>query len=273
MAIAFLFILVFSCWSVHSFYIGKRVEGRPVTLLSTPTRQQRDSGYVIFWDLDHTLYSQKTDIYARKLIVEYAVKKLGMERGQARQICDRLELEFDGQTLAGLTQNYDVDPVEFEAWIDKEACLYERLRPSKRLNSLLKNSKARNWIITNSGWGHASRVVDALGISSYIEGIVFLDYSNPNHVRKPSSEAFLNAMTYVDVIDPSRCILVDDHLVYVKGACEVGWNAVHYCEPKFCKVIHHRLFSRSTDSKCDRPRTITRLEDVHEILAKLQVVE
>jgi pyrimidine and pyridine-specific 5'-nucleotidase len=236
----------------------------PVLKLKSPSKEQLDSGKVIFWDLDHTLYSKATGVYSNDIVRDYMVEILGLSRKDAEFIFDEYDRMFDGHVLKGLMLDYKVKPVEFEEWIDNKVNMEAVLKPNESNMVLLKKSRARNWVITNSGRAHAARVLKALDMEDLFEALIYLDYSSPEFpTLKPDVAAFSNAMRYANVSNRSDCLLVDDIKENATGACLFGWDSVHLCEPKFCVIENPmlRLWRRS-DDQCDILPTIAYLNQM-----------
>jgi pyrimidine and pyridine-specific 5'-nucleotidase len=243
----------------------------PVLKLKTPSQEQVDSGKVIFWDLDHTLYPKASGVYSDTVVKVYIMERLGLSERDAEFLFKEYDREYDGHVLKGLILDYQVDPNEFETWIDNKVNLEGVLKPDENVKKLLKKSKARNWIITNSGLDHATRVLKALEMEDLFEAMIYLDYDSPNSpTLKPEPRSFLDAMKYAEIGAPSDCILVDDIKENARGACLMDWQSVHLCEPRFCIVENpiQRLWKRS-DGQCDVLPTITYLQQMPSVYPSL----
>lgn len=251
-------------WACLALLVGFVLAGcrRPVKILSPPSQQDIREKRVLFHDLDHTLYSQNTGVYSDGVVIKYVSKHLSMSPEEAKQLCSRYAEEFAGQVIKGLEDDYGVDPVQFEAWIDKEAAYDKVLKPDYDFIKKLDSYNARNWVITNSGWDHAHRLLKALGLLEHFEAVIYLDYSCKIKTLKPHPMAYVKAQEYANVSDPSYCYLVDDIEANSQGACEAGWNAVHFCEPFFCLLGGARLFRRSDQPKC---QDIPRVSSIHDL--------
>lgn len=244
---------------------------RPVKILNPPSEQDIREKRVVFHDLDHTLYSQNTGIYSDAVVIKYVSTHLHMSSEEAKLICCRYAEEFAGQVIKGLENDYGVDPVQFEAWIDKEAACDQVLKPDYEFIEKLNSYNARNWVITNSGWDHAHRLLKTLGLLEHFEAVIYLDYSckcSPP-ILKPDVRAFIKAQEYAGVPDPSYCYLVDDIEANGQGACVAGWNAVHFCEPFFCLLGGPRLFRRSDQTKCQDIPKVSSIHDIDAVFPEL----
>lgn len=243
---------------------------QPVLVYNPPTDEQLRSARVVFWDLDHTLYSKGTGVYSDGLVLRYMIDHLRMDPARAKALFIEYDTEYKGQVLAGLMERHGVDPVQFEEWIDESANLHKALQPSQAISDTLRHNKARNWVFTNSGLGHAQRVIDALELAPLIEAVIFLDYANPGlPVLKPTLEAYQKAMEYAQVTDPDMCYMIDDIEANAQGACLAGWNAAHFCEPIYCiKSPRRRIFPRSYD-KCGSLPSLEQIQGLGKVFPEL----
>jgi len=241
----------------------------------TPINEEEASGRpVVFWDLDQTLYSQKTGIYSDALVLRYMMERMEMGKDLAMSLFEKYQKKFSGQVIQGLADNFNVDPDEFEAWIDAKVDLRQVLKNEKQAAFALQNSASRNWIFTNSGWAHANRLIKALHIKPFIEGVIFLNYKKGSRpVLKPNVEAFYRAMKYAKIKDGKSCYLVDDVKANTKGACAAGWNSVHFCDPLYCTMKRsvNRLLPRSDTDQCRNIPNISRLDELYSVFPELIV--
>jgi pyrimidine and pyridine-specific 5'-nucleotidase len=194
-----------------------------------------------------------------------------MSTEAARQVCSRYAIEYAGQVVKGLTEYFGVNPVEFETWIDRAARFDQVLKPDYEFIMKLHSYKSRHWIFTNSGWRHACRILRKLGLLEHFEGVIYLDYSckTRDPILKPSKEAYKMAMRYAGVKDPRLCYLVDDNEANGQGACEAGWNSVHFCEPYYCISDSSRLIRRSNMDKCKHIAKVSSIHDVGRVFPEL----
>lgn len=241
----------------------------PVFVINPPPEElDLDNTPVFFFDLDHTLYLKKSNVYSDSVVQKYMQKVLEMSSKEARRLFNYYDAKYQGQILQGLVNHHKVDPVQFETWIDDEAKLELALQPDEGVIATLSKSAARNWIFTNSGKDHAVRVIKALGIMPFIEAVIYLDYSSTKKPPlKPHLEAFGLAMKYARVTMPAHCILVDDILANASGACRAGWKSIHFCEPDFCE-FQPRFGKRSFD-QCDTPPKIRSIIQMEELFPDL----
>lgn len=223
---------------------------------------------VVFWDLDHTLYPQSSGVYSPSLVLAYMRQVLGLSESQSKRLLKDYDIAYTGQVLAGLVKDFKVDPVEFEAWIDQRADLTTALQPDPSIIKTLSIIKARNWIITNSGWEHAWRIITRLGIEQFIEGVIFLDYDSQGPViLKPSPAAFERAMMYAGVTNADDCYFIDDIQKNSEAACKFGFKVLHYCEPGFCTF--ERLHRRWEKGACELIPQIRSIEETLRVFPEL----
>ncbi|KAI0921841.1 hypothetical protein AcV5_000677 [Taiwanofungus camphoratus] len=196
--------------------------------------RQSDARYIVWLDIDNTLYSASAQISQAmgERIHAYFVA-LGFPEEEASELHHRYYTEY-GLALRGLVRHHDIDPLDFDRKCDGSLPLENMLKPDPQLRKLLEDidrSKARVWGLTNAYRTHAERVLHILGIEDQLDGLVYCDYSKPNFACKPEAEFFHDALKKAVVTDPSKCLFVDDSRKNVDAARILGWGrCVHFCE-------------------------------------------
>lgn len=187
---------------------------------------------VIFFDLDNTLYSKRTGI-AEEMghrIQLYFQTFLHLPEEESRSLGQRYYLDY-GLAIKGLVRNFQIDPAEYDRFVDGGLRLEEALGRDEALRALLARITARRWVFTNAGREHALRVLRLLQIDEFFEGIVYCDYAEPDFPAKPDRLAYERAMMCAGVAGrPDLCYFVDDSISNVRTAGELGWTAVHLDE-------------------------------------------
>jgi len=130
-----------------------------------------------------------------------------------------------------LIKDFNINPLDYDSYVDGGLPLEEILEPQDYKNEALKSllgqlTECRKWIFTNAGLKHAKRVLKILELEEFFEGIIYCDYCEPNFPAKPQSSAFERAMFITKIDDPGLCYFIDDSPDNVRGATEFGWNAV-----------------------------------------------
>lgn len=187
---------------------------------------------VLFFDLDNTLYSRDLGIAEEmgERIQLYFQHHLALPAEESRHLGNQYYLDY-GLAIKGLLHNFHIDPATYDAFVDGGLQLESKLRPDKRLASLLRRTRARRWVFTNAGIQHARRVLRLLGLEEFFEGIIYCNYGEPDFPAKPERSAFERAMRAAGVIGrPDLCWFVDDNVTNVRVARSLGWHAVHLDE-------------------------------------------
>ncbi|GBE79686.1 pyrimidine 5-nucleotidase [Sparassis latifolia] len=198
------------------------------------TESQNDDRYVVWLDIDNTLYSASAKISQAmgERIHAYFVG-LGHTDEEASVLHHRYYTQY-GLALRGLVRHHDIDALDFDRKCDGSLPLEEMLKPDPKLRNLLQDidrSKARVWGLTNAYKTHAERVLRILGVDDQIEGLVFCDYANSDFFCKPEPEFFHDALKRANIIDTSKCLFIDDSKTNVEAARKLGWGrCVHFCE-------------------------------------------
>ncbi|KZT74335.1 pyrimidine 5-nucleotidase [Daedalea quercina L-15889] len=199
--------------------------------MSTQPTSTQDDRYMIWLDIDNTLYSASTQISAA--MGEPYFLSLGFPEEEASELHHKYYTQY-GLALRGLVRHHHIDALDFDRKCDGSLPLEQILKPDAKLHKLLEDidrSKARVWALTNAYQTHARRVLRILGIEDQVEGVVFCDYSNPQFACKPEPEYFHNAMQKANFQDPSKCCFVDDSKTNIVAAKQLGWGrCVHFCE-------------------------------------------
>ncbi|KII95091.1 hypothetical protein PLICRDRAFT_33922 [Plicaturopsis crispa FD-325 SS-3] len=193
-----------------------------------------DDRYIVWFDIDNTLYSASSNISHAmgKRIHAYFVS-MGLGEEEASNLHLQYYTQY-GLALRGLTRHHDIDPLDFDQKCDGSLPLEEMIHPNPRLRQLfldIDRSKARVWGLTNAYKPHAERVLRILNLEDQIEGLVYCDYKRPNFVCKPEEGYYHQALEKAGVADPSKCLFVDDNRGNVDAAKKLGWGScVHFLE-------------------------------------------
>jgi len=227
-----------------------------------------DDRYVVWLDIDNTLYSASSKIsQAMGTRIHAYFVNMGWSDEEASELHHRYYTQY-GLALRGLVRHHQVDPLDFDRKCDGSLPLENMIKPDLALRKLLQDidrSKARVWALTNAYRSHAERVLRILGVEDQIEGLVFCDYSLLNFACKPEPEFYQNALERAGVSDPSKCFFIDDSRGNVVAAHKLGWgNCVHFCESGLQVVEGGKLKELSVDEK-SVPNGITVVTHLEEL--------
>ncbi|OCH92938.1 pyrimidine 5-nucleotidase [Obba rivulosa] len=246
------------------------------TVNSDPAQPDaHDDRYIIFFDIDNTMYSASAQIsHAMGQRIHAYFVGMGHSEEEASELHLRYYTQY-GLALRGLVRHHDVDPLDFDRKCDGSLPLEEMLKPDPELRKLLEDidrSKARIWALTNAYHTHARRVLQIIGVEDLIEGLVYCDYSEPNFSCKPEPEFYRKALKRAGVTDPSKCFFIDDNRKNVEAAKALGWGrCVHFCERGLQAVEGGRVkdigSETSNEEDVDDIAVVTRLDELRTVWA------
>jgi putative hydrolase of the HAD superfamily len=119
--------------------------------------------------------------------------------------------------------NYSVDAEEYLEFVH-DVPVERLLQPDPLLVSFLGSIKLPMVIFTNGTRSHSERVLKALDIEPFFQGVC--DLASTGYLGKPHEEAFYTAAGYLDCT-PDRTIFIDDLRVNVEAGSGTGAFTVH----------------------------------------------
>lgn len=222
-----LVVSVLLCFVQAAQLIPKQVRTRPYVKL---LKQAKPYNRVMFFDLDDTLYRRSTGVVdqMKHVMGEYISEHVLMTKNiqAAQQKADEYYTKY-GLTVKGiLAERPDLDPREFEKYVDSNLKLQEALKKNDQVLEMLNKMKGvRKWVLTNAGWTHAERTLKLLGLQDEFEGIIHSDYlERPNITVKPEDRAYERAMEVVGEASGGY-YFADDNPKFVEKARTHGWHA------------------------------------------------
>ena len=174
-------------------------------------------------------------------INRYMVERLDIEPGEVSKTRDNFLKSF-GTTLNALRRFYAVDPDEFLNYVH-DIPISRHLQYEPELDQMLERLEPNKIIFTNADAQHARRVLSRLGILRHFESII--DIHLLDFVNKPDRRAYLKALDFVSA-RPDECVLVEDLLVNLIPAGELGMTTVMVGEGSRTDGAHHHI-NRITD--------------------------
>jgi putative hydrolase of the HAD superfamily len=196
-----------------------------------------------FFDLDNTLYPKSSGVMQAigSRINQYMVERLDIRPAEVSRMRDDFLKAF-GTTLNALRRFYPVDPDEFLDFVH-DLPLSRHLQCEPELDKMLERMDLRKIIFTNADAKHARRVLFHLGIMRHFESII--DIHMLDFVNKPNRRAYLKAMDFASV-RPEECVLIEDSIVNIIPAAELGMTTVLVREGSPMNGAHHHI-SRITE--------------------------
>lgn len=204
---------------------------------------------VVVWDLDGTLYPSKkamTDAFERESFRQVA-KILGISEPEAqRQFVElRSELKSNTKTLG----KFGIDGRKFFTDLWDTFPVEQHIDPNPNFVSLLKNSKLRHRILSNSN--RLDQVEKKIGLIGF-EPTDFeaIQTSVTLGIEKPDPRCF-RAVEYEADVAPGAILMVGDRMeVDVLPAQSVGWHGclVRSADERadLCLELPERLFELET---------------------------
>lgn len=223
--------------------------------MTEPSKPKR----VIFLDLDDTLYPKSSGIHTcvAQRIAQYLSEELQIENANEKSY----ELyRTHGTTLRGLIhEGYQIEPLvsfyhyahsgfSYEGRLTKEDVELKNIL--KRLRESTTASSVSIYLFTNSDLGHATRVMDYLGIGEMFDGLVAFEHLGLDCKPHVSSFEIAMKMAGVDSLqwrqNEMEIYFFDDNIQNVRAAVELGWTKVVWMNeqqlPNHDNVIHCETF-------------------------------
>jgi len=169
-------------------------------------------------------------------INRFMVERLDIKPEEVTKIRDDY-LKIFGTTLNALRRFYDVDPDEYLNFVH-DLPLHLHLQYDPELDRMLERMEFRKIIFTNADAKHARRVLSLLGILRHFESII--DIHTLDFVNKPGRRAYFKALEFASA-GPEECLLVEDSIVNIIPAAELGMTTVLVREGPPRHGAHHHI--------------------------------
>ena len=178
------------------------------------------------FDLDNTLYPASSDLFSQvcENMSDYIANTLNMEKAKA----DKLRYEYwqkYGTSLAGLMQNFKIDPDHFlEVVHDID---FSVLSKDPKLLNALNELPGRKIVYTNGTVPYAREVLKYRGLADVFDEIYGVE--NANYIPKPSTEAFKLIFAKANVIY-NRSAMFEDEVRNLKAPFDLGLKTILICD-------------------------------------------
>jgi putative hydrolase of the HAD superfamily len=178
---------------------------------------------IILMDVDDTLYPKGTGpfLHVTRMIDEYVMSWCGMDVEGTKNLRKKYIGAY-GSTLGGLMRHHGVDPDHYLKAVH-DVPVEDLLVRDERLGSVLSGIRSEMVIFSNGSRGYASRVLEALGVSSYFRDLFTIEFMD--YVPKPRTYPYKKVMELYGN-SPGDFILVDDRLPNILKASELGMETV-----------------------------------------------
>lgn len=188
------------------------------------TELSADLTHVRSWifDLDNTLYPPESQFMrlVEKRINDYVVRTSGLPAPEAMTVQKGYLREY-GTSLAGLMAHYEIDPHAFLAEVHDVPL--DVLKPDAGLRAGLERLKGPRIVFTNGSAGHATRVLERLGLTDLFDGVFALE--DADLIPKPDPRTFAR-MTERFGVDATSAAFFEDTVKNLKPAKAIGMTTV-----------------------------------------------
>ncbi len=158
------------------------------------------------FDLDHTLYSPKTNLFKQieVLMNIYLIKTLGITEKKAIFLRKYYWEKF-GTTLAGLMAEHHIDPEYYLKFVHN--INLDAIKEDTKLATQINALPGEKIIFTNGSRLHAENVSKALGVYHCFSGIYGTE--DAMLIPKPKKKAFQKIFE-ISKINPKHALMFDD---------------------------------------------------------------
>lgn len=183
---------------------------------------------VWLFDLDNTLHdathAAMPGINAG--MTEYIVEFLGVDRDAADALRRHYWRRY-GATLLGLVRHHGVRASHFLHHTHRLPGLETRVRGHPHDFAALRRLPGRKIVLTNAPRAYAERVLSALGIEGWFDGVLSIEDMRMFGQLRPKPDArMLRRLVASLRVPAARCVLVEDTLEHQKAARGVGLRTV-----------------------------------------------
>ena len=176
------------------------------------------------FDLDNTIHDASEYVFPSLGIAmsKYISKRLNITLRESNRLRDLYWKKY-GATVIGLNKNHCIDPIDFLNDTHKLPLLESKIKTSKALKYFLKKLNGKKYIFSNSPKKYCLRVLKALNITYFFDGIMTLEVTKYN--PKPSKIGFLKIFKEKKISN-RRCIMIDDDINNLLTAKKLGLKTI-----------------------------------------------
>lgn len=174
------------------------------------------------FDLDNTLYPEHCNLFAHidLRMGEFIANLLDVDKVEARRVQKDYFVRF-GTTLRGLIDQHGVNPEDFLNFVhDIDLSSVDR---NEALSARLAGLKGKKYVFTNGDIPYATRVLQRIGIDSYMDGI--FDIASAGYVPKPHAATYDRFISHFGV-DPAKAVMFEDMARNLVPAAKLGMTTV-----------------------------------------------
>ncbi len=159
-------------------------------------------------------------------MTDYIVRELDMPAGEADHLRRHYWLRY-GATLLGLVRHHGVASAHFLHHTHQLPGLEDRVHGHPHDLAALQRLRGARFILTNAPRAYTERVLRALGIARWFDGVIAIEDMRMFGQLRPKPDArMLRRLVARLGVPASRCVLVEDTLAHQKAARRVGMQTV-----------------------------------------------
>ena len=174
------------------------------------------------FDLDNTIYPAESGLFDQVSyrMTAFIQETFDLDRDGAFVLQKDLFRRY-GTTARGLMEDHDMDPQDFLSYVHDIDL--SGVTPDAELDAALANLPGKKVIFTNGTTRHATRILDAYGITHHFD--YCYDIIEAQHRPKP------DPLIYDELLDragltASKAVMVEDMAVNLKPAAERGITTI-----------------------------------------------
>lgn len=183
---------------------------------------------VWLFDLDNTLHNASAASFRGidRGMTDYIERELGLGRDEANALRAHY-LHRYGATLLGLVRHHGVRAAHFLHDTHRLPGLEDHLHGHPHDFDALTRLPGRKLVLTNAPQAYALRVLRALGIERFFDGVLSIeDMAMFGDLRPKPDARMLRWLAARLKVHAARCVLVEDTLMHQKAARRVGMATV-----------------------------------------------
>lgn len=188
---------------------------------------------VWLFDLDNTLHNAshaifpalnaKMNVFMTRMLQEQGRPAHQEEVNRLRQLYWRIY----GATLLGLMHHHDVCATSFLRETHAFDDLTSMIHTERGLIRLLKQLPGKKILLTNAPLEYAQKVVQHLGLNRFFSKNISIESMYIHKQLRPKpSRLLMRKILAKERIRPRRCVLIEDTMVNLKSAKQVGIRTV-----------------------------------------------
>jgi putative hydrolase of the HAD superfamily len=180
------------------------------------------------FDLDNTLHNASAAVFrdVNTSMTAYIVEHLGLDGDGADAMRRDYWLRY-GATLLGLVRHHGVHAPHFLHHTHLLPGLEDRVHGHRPDFAALARLPGRRILLTNAPAAYTARVLGALGIAHWFDGVLTIEDMRMFGQWRPKPDArMLRRLVARLRVPASHCVLVEDTLEHQKAARRVGMRTV-----------------------------------------------